>query len=170
MGIVIGDAIDKNIAILTTTDGGAHWTRVPSASLPPAMPTEGSFAASGTCLVTKPGGHAWIVSSNPDHGRVLHTANFGKTWSVDTLPITTRGGVGPQSIGFRDARNGIRVRWRQRGAGRRQVHRNNERRRPHLDAANESTARDRSLGRRVRPRRGQADRRSGRTSRRGRVA
>jgi len=106
-GIVIGDAIDKNIAILTTTDGGAHWTRVPSASLPPAMPTEGSFAASGTCLVTKPGGHAWIVSSNPDHGRVLHTANFGKTWSVDTLPITTRGGVGPQSIGLRDARNGI---------------------------------------------------------------
>jgi photosystem II stability/assembly factor-like uncharacterized protein len=106
-GLVIGDALGAKIAILTTVDGGAHWTRVPAASLPAAQPNEGSFAASGTCLVTRPGGHAWIVASNPDHGRVLHTANFGKTWSVDTLPITTRAGVGPQSIGFRDARHGF---------------------------------------------------------------
>jgi hypothetical protein len=38
---------------------------------------------------------------------VLHTANYGKTWSVDTLPLTTRSGSGPQSIGFRDAQNGV---------------------------------------------------------------
>ena len=106
-GLVIGDALGTDIAILTTVDGGAHWKRVPSASLPAAQPGEGSFAASGTCLVTRPGGHAWIVASNPEHGRVLHTADFGKTWSVDTLPITTRAGVGPQSIGFRDARHGF---------------------------------------------------------------
>jgi photosystem II stability/assembly factor-like uncharacterized protein len=106
-GIVIGDALGDSIAVLTTTDGGAHWTRIPPASLPKAQPNEGSFAASGTCLVTRPGGHAWIVASNPDHGRVLHTANYGRTWSVDTLPLTTRAGSGPQSIGFRDARNGF---------------------------------------------------------------
>ena len=106
-GVVIGDAVGSDIVILTTADGGAHWNRVPSSSLPRAQPTEGSFAASGTCLVARPGGHAWIVASNPDHGRVLHTANFGKTWSVDTLPITTRAGSGPQSIAFRDATHGI---------------------------------------------------------------
>jgi photosystem II stability/assembly factor-like uncharacterized protein len=106
-GIVIGDALGSDIAILTTSDGGARWTRIPPASLPKAQPNEGSFAASGTCLVTQPGGHAWIVASNPDHGRVLHTADFGKTWSVDTLPITVRAGSGPQSIAFRDARNGM---------------------------------------------------------------
>lgn len=106
-GIVIGDALAGDIAMLTTNDGGAHWTRVPSASLPRAQLNEGSFAASGTCLVTKPGGHAWVVASNPDHGRVLHTADYGKTWSVDTLPITTRAGSGPQSIGFRDAKHGV---------------------------------------------------------------
>jgi photosystem II stability/assembly factor-like uncharacterized protein len=106
-GIVIGDAMGSDIAILTTSDGGARWTRIPPASLPKAQPNEGSFAASGTCLVTQPGGHAWIVASNPDHGRVLHTADFGKTWSVDTLPITVRAGSGPQSIAFRDARNGM---------------------------------------------------------------
>ena len=106
-GIVIGDALGADIAILTTSDGGAKWTRIPPASLPKAQPNEGSFAASGTCLVTRPGGHAWIVASNPDRGRVLHTADFGKTWSVDTLPITVRSGSGPQSIEFRDARNGM---------------------------------------------------------------
>ena len=106
-GVVIGDALGSEIAILTTSDGGAHWTRIPPASLPAAQPNEGSFAASGTCVVTKPGGHAWIIASNPDHGRVLHTADFGKTWSVDTLPITVRAGMGPQSIAFYDARHGM---------------------------------------------------------------
>ncbi len=106
-GIVIGDALGLDIAMLRTTDGGAHWTRIPSASLPRAQPSEGSFAASGTCLVTKPGGHAWAVASNADRGRVLHTSDYGATWSVDTLPITTRAGSGPQSIAFRDARHGM---------------------------------------------------------------
>lgn len=106
-GIVIGDAINGQIAILTTSDGGDTWTRVPSSALPAAQPNEGSFAASGTCLVTQPDGHAWIVASNADHGRVLHTPNYGRTWSVDTLPLTTRAGSGPQSIGFRDTRFGF---------------------------------------------------------------
>ncbi len=106
-GIVMGDAIDGQIAMLRTDDGGAHWTRVPSSALPAALPGEGSFAASGTCVVTKKGGHAWIVASNPDHGRVLHTADFGRTWRVDTLPLTTRGGSGPQSIAFRDTKSGM---------------------------------------------------------------
>ena len=106
-GIVIGDAIGPEMAILTTSDGGVRWSRIPPASLPAAQPNEGSFAASGRCLVTRPGGHAWIVASNPDRARVLHTADYGRTWSVDTLPITTRAGVGPQAIGFRDDRNGI---------------------------------------------------------------
>lgn len=106
-GIVIGDAIGREIAILTTSDGGVRWTRIPPSSLPQAQPNEGSFAASGTCLVTRAGGLAWIVASNADRGRVLHTSDYGRTWRVDTLPISTRSGSGPQSIGFRDDRNGI---------------------------------------------------------------
>jgi photosystem II stability/assembly factor-like uncharacterized protein len=106
-GIVIGDALGGDIAILRTTDGGANWTRIPPANLPRAQPNEGSFAASGTCLVAKPGGHAWIVASNADRGRVLHTADYGATWSVDTLPLTTRAGSGPQSVAFRDTRHGM---------------------------------------------------------------
>lgn len=106
-GIVVGDALGTDLAILTTRDGGAHWTRVPPGTLPRAQPNEGSFAASGTCLVTRPGGHAWIVASNPEHGRVLHTADYGRTWASAILPITTRAGAGPQSIAFRTDRNGV---------------------------------------------------------------
>jgi photosystem II stability/assembly factor-like uncharacterized protein len=105
-GFVAGDAIGSDIAILTTSDGGATWTRVPPSTLPHATPNEGSFAASGTCALAHPGGHGWMVASNPEFGRLLHTADYGRTWSVDTLPITTRAGTGPESIYFRDARNG----------------------------------------------------------------
>ncbi len=106
-GIVIGDAIGNQIAMLTTTDGGTTWSRVPPETLPAAQPEEGSFAASGTCLVTRPGGRAWIVASNAARGRVLRTADYGRSWAVDTLPITTHAGSGPQSIDFRDDQNGI---------------------------------------------------------------
>jgi len=106
-GIVMGDAIDGQIAMLRTDDGGATWTRIPGSALPAAQTDEGSFAASGTCVVARKGGHAWIVASNPDHGRVLHTADYGRTWSVDTLPLTTRAGSGPQSVAFRDTRFGM---------------------------------------------------------------
>ncbi|MEP6491679.1 MAG: hypothetical protein ABJF01_03310 [bacterium] len=106
-GLVIGDAVKGQIAIRATSDGGTTWNRIPPATLPAAQPEEGSFAASGTCLVTGPGGRAWIVASNAAHGRVLRTADYGRTWSVDTLPLTTRSGSGPQSIAMRDVRNGV---------------------------------------------------------------
>ncbi len=106
-GVVMGDAIDGQMQMLLTDDGGAHWSRVSSGTLPVAQKDEGSFAASGTCVVTQPGGHAWIVASNADHGRLLHTADYGRSWRVDTLPLTTRSGSGPQSVAFRDARHGM---------------------------------------------------------------
>src|SRR6185369_12188745 len=39
-GIAVGDAIDGQFALLTTSDGGAHWERRKS---PPALPNEGAF-------------------------------------------------------------------------------------------------------------------------------
>ncbi|MCC6316126.1 MAG: hypothetical protein IT361_00450 [Gemmatimonadaceae bacterium] len=106
-GVVIGDAIGDEMAILTTSDGGGHWNRVPPSALPRARVGEGSFAASGTCLVTAPGGRAWIVASTPESGRLIHTTDYGRTWFSDSLPITTHAGSGPQSVLFRDARNGV---------------------------------------------------------------
>jgi photosystem II stability/assembly factor-like uncharacterized protein len=105
--IVIGDAVGEEMDVLTTTDGGAHWTRIPASSLPRAEPNEGSFAASGTCVATGPAGRAWIVMSTPTRARLLRTGDYGRTWALETLPITTHAGSGPQSVAFRDARNGM---------------------------------------------------------------
>lgn len=106
-GVVIGDAIGESMALLRTEDGGANWTRVPAASLPRATVGEGSFAASGTCLTTGAQGRAWIVMNTPTRSRLLRTEDFGSSWALDTLPITTHEGSGAQSVTFVDARRGM---------------------------------------------------------------
>jgi photosystem II stability/assembly factor-like uncharacterized protein len=103
-GIVISDAMNTETVTRTTTDGGATWQRIPSSSLPAAIRGEGSFASSGTCVITRPGGHAWISTTK---SRVLHSADFGRTWSVSTVPITVTDSTGIPSVSFRDARNGM---------------------------------------------------------------
>ena len=47
-GVAVSDSVDGRFVILITRDGGSTWTRVPPESLPPALPNEGAFAASGT--------------------------------------------------------------------------------------------------------------------------
>ena len=99
--LVIGDAVDGQKVILSTRDGGAHWERLRSPSLSPALPGEGSFAASGTCLITRSGGHAWIAVGTPK-ATLLHTADYGRSWTIDSIPL-----VAISSVALRDARHGI---------------------------------------------------------------
>jgi photosystem II stability/assembly factor-like uncharacterized protein len=91
LGIVVGDVVDGRSELLTTSDGGAHWTRARSESVPPAKAGEGS-PASGTCIAThsqrrgkQETWHAWIVTENAS--RVFHTADAGKTWTVSEMPL-----------------------------------------------------------------------------------
>ena len=100
-GIAVSDAVNGETVMITTTDGGAHWTRIPSPALPAALPAEGSFAASGTCLIVRPGGHAWNAAGTP-MARLLHTGDYGRSWTVDTIPL---GAI--SSVGFRDLEHGI---------------------------------------------------------------
>ena len=106
-GIVVGDAQEGRTGLLLTNDGGVHWTRVPASSAPEASAGEGSFAASGTCLVTRPAGRAWIVAADSLRSRVLRSTDYGQTWASSLLPLTTRAGAGAQSVAFRDATHGI---------------------------------------------------------------
>ncbi len=58
-GVAVSDSVDGRFVLLMTENGGDTWTPVPAAALPPALPNEGAFAASGT-NVTVPfpiGGH-----------------------------------------------------------------------------------------------------------------
>lgn len=103
-GLLVGDAVDGRIVMLTTMDGGASWQRV--SALPPAQQGEGSFAASGTCVETFSGGHAWVVMNGAGRARLLRTSDYARSWVTETLPITARAGSGAQSVSFRDARHG----------------------------------------------------------------
>lgn len=106
-GIVLGDPIDGRWDILTTSDGGKHWTRHLG---PPSRTDEGAFAASGTCLIARGTKDAWFVTGGKGGARVLHSTDRGQTWTSVETPIRHDGpGAGIFSIAFKDDLNGIVV-------------------------------------------------------------
>lgn len=105
-GLAYGDAVDGELRILRTEDGGETWLRVPPDGLPPALPGEGGFAASGTCLTRGPGGLAWIVTGAGTRPRVLRSTDRGRTWESGGLPLPAGDAAGAFSVTFRDALHG----------------------------------------------------------------
>ena len=106
-GIAFSDSFGGAFFLIATGDGGATWERVPPHSLPPASEGEGSFAASGTCLVTHGEGAAWVGTGAGASARVLKTTDRGRSWTVAETPIV--GGTltaGIASLAFRDSDNG----------------------------------------------------------------
>jgi photosystem II stability/assembly factor-like uncharacterized protein len=108
-GLVMGDSIDGRFDILRTMDGGRRWIRIPAATLPAALPNEGAFAGSGTNVAVLPGGHAWIGTGAAARCRVLHTSDYGATWTIAETPVAASPSAGIFSIAFRDARHGMVV-------------------------------------------------------------
>jgi photosystem II stability/assembly factor-like uncharacterized protein len=108
-GIAVGDAIDKHLFILRTSDGGQHWERIPPSAIPEALPGEGAFAASGSGITVQGRRNVWI-GSGVHTARVYRSMNAGNTWSVAATPIlhdTESSGV--FSVAFFDASKGIVV-------------------------------------------------------------
>jgi photosystem II stability/assembly factor-like uncharacterized protein len=106
-GIVIGDQLEGRAEVLTTDDGGATWQR---RSPPPALPNEGSFAASNTCLTLWGKRDAWFATGGPGAARVFHSKDRGVTWNAATTPMRNDGpSAGVFSLAFADVRHGIAV-------------------------------------------------------------
>jgi photosystem II stability/assembly factor-like uncharacterized protein len=108
-GIVVSDSIDGQFMILGTTDGGNSWTRVPIERLPPALPNEGFFAASGTNVAVLPPNHVWIGTGAAKESRVLRSSDGGRTWAIAKTPLASGPSAGIFSIAFSDAMHGIVV-------------------------------------------------------------
>jgi len=108
-GIVIGDSIDRQFYILTTSDGGRSWIRVPADKLPPALVNEGAFAASGTNIAVYGKNNAWIGLGSAARARILRTADGGKSWNVFDTPLKSGSSSGIFSIAFRDQKHGVIV-------------------------------------------------------------
>lgn len=106
-GLAYSDAVDGRLVILRTNDGRT-WSRLPPDRVPAAMGSEGGFAASGTCLVTRDARLAWIGTGAGDTARVVRTTDAGRTWIAEPVPIVSGGGVsGIFTVAFRDALHGV---------------------------------------------------------------
>jgi photosystem II stability/assembly factor-like uncharacterized protein len=102
-GIAFGDPIQGRLVVIRTEDGGRTWTELDRELCPATLDGEAGFAASGTCLTIRPGGHVWIGlggdhstdAVEPVRGRVLHSSDSGATWTShsSTLPATATSGV-----------------------------------------------------------------------------
>src|SRR5262249_30613636 len=109
-GIVVSDPVDGHFALFTTDDGGASWSDVPSAGMPPALPKEGAFAASNSCLTVEGESNVWFVTGGASVARVFRSTDRGKTWKVaETAMHPANASTGLFSVAFRDARNGVAV-------------------------------------------------------------
>jgi photosystem II stability/assembly factor-like uncharacterized protein len=84
-GIILGDPVAGHFVIFTTSDGGESWSRQQT---PPALPEEGAFAASGTCLQTGGKKEAWFATGGPGAARVFHSSDAGKSWTASTTPLS----------------------------------------------------------------------------------
>jgi photosystem II stability/assembly factor-like uncharacterized protein len=108
-GIAVSDSVNGRFVIITTGDGGRTWTPVPADRLPPALPDEGAFAASGTNVTVFGRDHAWFATGAAARARVLRSEDRGRTWRIADTPIPAGKSAGIYSIAFRDARHGVIV-------------------------------------------------------------
>jgi photosystem II stability/assembly factor-like uncharacterized protein len=109
-GILAGDPVDGHFMLYVTDDSGGTWQRVPSAKLPSALPGEGAFAASNSCLAVEGSGNAWFATGGASFARVFRSTDRGKTWSVANTPAQPHNAsTGIFSVVFRDAKHGIAV-------------------------------------------------------------
>jgi photosystem II stability/assembly factor-like uncharacterized protein len=106
-GIAVGDPVDGRFELLSTDDGGVHWISLPAASRPEALPREGAFAASGTCLATMGSRDVWFATGGPA-ARVFRSSNRGLSWTVADTPLAHGSdSSGIFSITFRDSKHGV---------------------------------------------------------------
>ena len=106
-GLALGDPVGGHFVVLATDDGGTTWSRVAPEGMPAALPGEGAFAASGTCLVVRGDHHAWFGTGA---GRVFRSDDRGHTWTAHATPITSgNGSSGIFSLAFWDNEHGVAV-------------------------------------------------------------
>lgn len=107
-GVAFSDPVDGHFVVITTEDGGATWKPVPEGALPPALPGEAGFAASGTSIAVQGSSHVWFGLGG-SAARVLHSADRGRTWTLATTPLATGEGAGVFSLYFWSPKAGIAV-------------------------------------------------------------
>ncbi len=131
-GLALSDPVNGRFRILATKDGGRSWNVV-NADMPPALPGEFAFAASGQCITSTGdilggrGGHdddddddggrhgsragdiAWFGTGGDAVARVFRSSDGGKRWTVHNTPMHSNAAAGIFALAFRDTLNGLAV-------------------------------------------------------------
>lgn len=81
----LGDPINGKFLVLKTTDG-EHWNALPVDNMPAALPGEGAFAASNSCLALA-GDKDIFFSTGGPAARVFHSNDGGLVWTVAETPV-----------------------------------------------------------------------------------
>lgn len=109
-GIAMSDPVDGRFVLITTDDGGRNWKELRPEQMPPALPGESAFAASGTCIAVHGNAKVWFGTGGGEQARVFRSNDRGRTWEVAEAPITAgSSSAGIFSIAFLDARRGVVV-------------------------------------------------------------
>jgi photosystem II stability/assembly factor-like uncharacterized protein len=107
-GIAVSDSIDGKFPLIATSDG-MNWNPVAVKKMPAALPAEGAFAASGTCIATFGKNDVWFGTGGPV-ARVFHSSDGGKNWTVAETPIVHgAASQGIFSLAFWTAKDGVAV-------------------------------------------------------------
>jgi photosystem II stability/assembly factor-like uncharacterized protein len=104
-GLAHSDSVNGVFPELRTTDG-SHWHSI-AQHMPPALPGEASFAASGTCITTQGERNAWVATGGSTTARILATQDGGDTWHAYDTPLISNASAGGVSVAFRDPWHGM---------------------------------------------------------------
>jgi photosystem II stability/assembly factor-like uncharacterized protein len=109
-GIALSDPVRGHFQLIATADGGRHWDRLTGTNLAPALPNEGAFAASGTCLVAYGKNDVWLATGGAKTARVFHSEDRGRNWTVSNTPLVAgTASAGIFSLALRDRIHGMIV-------------------------------------------------------------
>jgi len=107
-GIAVSDSLDGKFPLIATSDG-MTWNPVVVKNMPAALPNEGAFAASGTCIATFGKNDVWFGTGGPA-ARVFHSSDRGKNWTVAETPIIHgAASQGVFSLAFWTVKDGVAV-------------------------------------------------------------
>ncbi len=107
-GIAVSDSVDGKFPLIATSDG-VTWGLVAVKTMPEALPNEGAFAASGTCITTYGKKDVWFGTGGPA-ARVFHSSDRGVNWTAADTPIVHgEASQGIFSISFRTRKEGAAV-------------------------------------------------------------
>ncbi len=110
-GVIFGDPINGQFQVLITSDGGKSWKNASqNLSQLSALPNEGAFAASGTCVSVSGTQDVWFATGGAEKTRVFHSPDRGQTWTfAETSVVAGAPPKGLFSVAFSDTKLGFAV-------------------------------------------------------------